>query len=301
MQTLSRRTFVKAGALGSAALAAGPITLLAEPKPKVDVWVFQGPDNRALMTHCMETIFANGGFGPAVKTLALKVNAGWERTPEQGANTHPELVDVFLEKAVASGVKVVMPEFPCHRAEKCFPASGLKAVADKHKVQMIDLRDNPSAYTEVAIPGGKTLKKERVAKAFVEADAIVNIPVAKHHGGAKLSICMKNWMGAVEGRKVWHQIGLHQCIADFCTYIKPAWSIVDATRCMTSKGPQGPSPDMLYPQQIILSKDQVAADTVATLLFHDDPCAAVNYLAIAGEMGIGETRISNMNIHRINV
>lgn len=300
MQAISRREFVKIGALSSAALAAGPSTLLAESKPKVDVWVFKGTDNRALMEKCMETLFANGGFGLNAKKVALKVNAGWERTPEQGANTHPELVDVFLEKALASGVKVVIPENPCHRAELSFTASGIQAVADKHKVKMVDLKTAKDAFVEVEIPKGKTLKKEKVACDFMEADAVVNMPVAKHHGGGTLTICMKNWMGAVEGRKVWHAIGLHQCIADFSTFMKPAWAIVDATRCMTSKGPQGPSPDMIYPQQVILSKDQVAADAVAALLFHDSPYN-VKYLAIAKEMGIGETDTANMNIHRIDV
>ncbi len=301
MQALSRREFVKIGAISSAALAAGPSTLLAQTKPKTDVWVFKGSDNRALMEKCMETLFANGGFGPKVKKVALKVNAGWERTPEQAANTHPELVDVFLEKALASGVKVVIPENPCSRAEKSFTASGIQAAADKHNVKMIDLKTDTKSFVEVDIPQGKTLKKEKVAREFLEADAVVNMPVAKHHGGGKLTICMKNWMGAVEGRKTWHVTGLHQCIADFSSFMKPTWAIVDATRCMTSKGPQGPSEDMIYPQQIILSKDQVAADTVAALLFHDDPCAAVNYLAIARDMGIGETDINRMNIHRITV
>jgi uncharacterized protein (DUF362 family) len=301
MQALSRREFVKIGAISSAALAAGPSTLLAESKPKVAVWVFQGPDNRALMEKCMETLFANGGFGPKVKKVALKVNAAWERTPEQAATTHPELVDVFLEKSLASGVKVVIPENPCHRAEKSFPASGIQAVADKHKVDMIDLKSAEDAFVEVEIPKGKILKTEKVAREFLEADAVVNMPIAKHHGGGKLTICMKNWMGAVEGRKTWHVTGLHQCIADFSSFMKPTWAIVDATRCMTSKGPQGPSPDMIYPQQIILSKDQVAADTVAALLFHDDPCEAVNYLRFAKEMGLGETDTANMNIHKISV
>jgi len=301
MQKLSRRDFVKAGAMGSAAVAAAPSIARAEPKPKTDVWIFKGADNKALMEKCMETLFANGGFGPNAKTVALKVNAAWERTPEQAANTHPELVDVFLEKALASGVKVVMPEHPCHRAEKSFPASGIQAVADKHNVKMIDLKTDTKSFVEVDLPLGKTLKKEKVAREFLDADAVVNMPVAKHHGGGKLTICMKNWMGAVEGRKMWHAKGLHQCIADFSSFMKPTWAIVDATRCMTSKGPQGPSEDMIYPQQVILSKDQVAADTVAALLFHDDPCDAINYLAIARDMRIGETDPANMNIHNIEV
>ncbi|MBI9021216.1 MAG: DUF362 domain-containing protein [Verrucomicrobia bacterium] len=301
MKKLSRREFVKTGALSSAALAALPHLAHAEEKQKTDVWVFTGSNNRALMTACMETLFNHGGFGPNAKKVALKVNAAWERTPEQAANTHPELVDVFLEKAIASGVKVVIPENPCHRAEKSFSASGLQAVADKHKVKMIDLKSAKNAFVEVKIPNGKTLTKEKVAREFLEADAVVNMPVAKHHGGGKLTICMKNWMGAVEGRKLWHAKGLHQCIADFSTFMKPTWAIVDATCCMTTKGPQGPSEDMIYPQQIILSRDQVAADVVAALLFHEDPCATINYLAIARDMGIGETDVRNMNIHHITV
>jgi uncharacterized protein (DUF362 family) len=111
---------------------------------------------------------------------------------------------------------------------------------------------------------------------------------------------MKNWMGAVKGRKLWHAKGLHQCIADFSSFMKPTWAIIDATRCMTSHGPQGPSENMIYPQLVILSRDLVAADTVASLLFHDSPYN-VKYLEIARDMGIGETEISNMNIHRIAV
>ena len=301
MENLSRRTFVKAGVAGTALLAATPCVSTATAKEKTDVWVFKGPDNRALMEACMKTIFENGGFGPNAKKVALKVNAAWYRTPEQAANTHPDLVDVFLEKAIESGVKVVMPEHPCHRAGKSFPASGIQDVADKHRVKMIDLKKAKKEFVEVEIPNGITLKKEKVARDFIEADAVVNMPIAKHHGGGTLTMCMKNWMGAVEGRKMWHAKGLHQCIADFSSFMKPTWAIIDATACMTSKGPQGPSPDMIYPHQLIVSKDQVAADTIAARLFHDDPLSVVNYLAIARDMGIGETEVSNMNIHRISV
>ncbi|MBC8207208.1 MAG: DUF362 domain-containing protein [Kiritimatiellales bacterium] len=300
MDNLSRRNFIKIGTAGSALLAAAPAALSAASKEKTDVWVFEGANNRALMEACMKTIFENGGFGPNAKKVALKVNAAWDRTPEQAANTHPELVDVFLEKALESGVTVVIPELPCQRAEKTFVNSGLQAVADKYKVKMIDLKNEKDAFVDVEIPNGKTLKKERIPRDFLEADAIVNMPIAKHHGGGTLTICMKNWMGTAEGRKFWHAKGLHQCIADFSSFMKPTWAIVDATSCMTSQGPQGPSEDMIYPQQVILSKDQVAADSVAALLFHDSPYA-VKYLEIARDMGIGETETVNMNIQRIKV
>lgn len=299
MKNLSRRDFTKLGVAGSAALAASPAVQAADTAA-TDVWIFQGSDNRALMNQCMDTIFANGGFGPKARKLALKVNAAWERTPEQAGNTHPELVDVFLERALASGISVIMPEHPCHRAAKSFPGSGIQQVADRHGVEMIDLKSKKKSFKEVKIPEGKTLTSEKVAKEFLDADAVVNMPVAKHHRGATLTMCMKNWMGAVEGRKMWHAKGLHQCIADFSTFMKPTWAIIDATRCMTTDGPQGPSENMIYPQQVILSKDQVAADVIVAMLFHKSPYE-IQYLEIARDMGIGETDISRMNIHRIDV
>ena len=90
------------------------------------------------------------------------------------------------------------------------------------------------------------------------------MPVAKHHGGATLTISMKNWMGAVDNntRRSWHRDGLHQCIADFSTYLKPHLVIVDATRIMLDHGPQGPG-KLAHPHEIIFSTDPAAADAYA--------------------------------------
>ncbi len=303
MQQLSRRNFVKAGALGSAVLAAGPSALLAESKPKTDVWVFKGPDNKTLMKKCMETLFANGGFGENVKKVALKPNAMFNRLPEEAAATHPDVVEGFLKAAADNGFKdFILPErFESSAGKNQLPErNGIGPVLSKYNVKLVPTKSADSHFKTIKIENAKSLKTVEVCTELLEADAVVNIPVAKHHGGAKLTIAMKNWMGVVKDPRWWHQNDLPQCIADFCLFMKPTWTIIDATRCMTSKGPGGPSPDMIYPQQVILSKDQVAADVVAALLFHDDPFGAVKYLAIAKEMKIGETDISNMNIQRID-
>ena len=41
-------------------------------------------------------------------------------------------------------------------------------------------------------------------------------------------------------------------------------------------------------------------DVIASRLFHDDPIAAVKYLAIAKEMRIGVADINNINVKRID-
>ena len=298
----TRRGFVKMGTVGTTvALTASAHPVSAAENDKVDVWVLHGTDNRKLMQKAMNIIQENGWLGKDVKTVALKVNAAWARTPEEGANTHPELMDVFIEGARKGGVeKILIPEHPCNNARIAFDRSGLQSVAKSHKCKMIDLASQQKSFREVAIPSGKKLKSAEVASEFLDADAVVNMPVAKHHSGATLSMAMKNWMGAIKDRRFWHRTDLHQCIADFSTFMKPTWTIIDATRCMLDSGPQGPANELKVPNLLIVSRDQVAADAYASSIFHDSPYT-IKYLKYAEEMGAGVVDQGKMNIHKIEV
>ena len=160
-ENATRRGFVKMGAVGTTiALAASSGSASAEDAGKTDVWVLHGTNNRKLMQKAMNIIQENGWFGNDVKTIALKVNAAWARTPEEGANTHPDLVDVFIEGAKKGGVKeVLVPEYPCNNAKIAFKRSGIETVAKKHKCKMIDLKTNQKSFREVQIPAGKKLKR----------------------------------------------------------------------------------------------------------------------------------------------
>ncbi|MFH0940187.1 MAG: DUF362 domain-containing protein [Planctomycetota bacterium] len=296
----TRRDFIGLG-IGAAAMTLTPSLLFGDEEDKKNVWVFHGKDKKKLIAACLKIISENGGFGKNAKKLALKVNAAWSRTPEQGANTHPELVDAFLGGVKEFGISdVILPENPCNRGAEAFKRSGIIAVVEKHQFKMIDLQAQKGHYTKTAIPKGKKLVEAMVAKDFLETDVVINMPVAKHHGGTMLSIAMKNWMGAVEDRGFWHKNTIHQCIADFATLLQPRWTIVDATRIMIDHGPQGPTKNMKYPDIVILSKDQVAADAYASTLFLDKP-SKVEYIRIAGEMKIGENDIARMNIIKKDV
>lgn len=309
---INRRDFLRRALLSGGALlalpgvsrtgwAAADAEAAATAGPRAEVWVFHGPDRRKLMAKALATIDANGGFGRNVKRMAVKVNAAWARTPEVGANTNPELLDAFLAGARAAGVsELVLPENPCARAEETFARSGLLAAARQNQATLYNLQTAKKAYTQQTLPHAKKLQKAMVAKDFLEADAVVNLPVAKHHGGATLSMAMKNWMGAVEDRGFWHRNDLHQCIADFSGFIKPVWTLVDATRCMMDSGPQGPARQVKTPNLLILSRDPVAADAYAATLFLDSPLK-VGYLKLAGEQGLGVVDVALMKIHAVEV
>ena len=303
-RTVTRRDLIRMGVAGGGAiLLADRIGLGAEAAPgKTDVWVFHGEDKKKLMQACLKQIADSGGFGKDVKKLTLKVNCAWWRTAEQGANTNPVLVDTFLKGCKAQGVKeLVMPEHPVDAASKSFPKSGLLDVAKANNVPMIDLRSDEKLFKEVQVPKGKSLKKAEVGKHFLETDALVNMPVAKHHGSARLTMAMKNWMGAVRDRRFFHRNTLTQCIADISSLLKPTWTITDATRIMLDRGPKGPSRNMKKLDLLILSRDQVAADVYTSTLFPGVGPGKVKYLKIAAEMKLGTTDLSKMTIHKIEV
>ncbi len=129
----------------------------------------------------------------------------------------------------------------------------------------------------------------------------INVPVLKNHGGANMTITMKNLMGMVWDRKFWHANDLNQCIADFPMYRKPDLNIVDAYRVMKRNGPRGVSVDDIITMKAqIITTDMVAADTAACKLFGIDP-AAVKYIALAEQLGLGTSDLDKLNISRIKV
>jgi uncharacterized protein (DUF362 family) len=70
---------------------------------------------------------------------------------------------------------------------------------------------------------------------------VINIPVARHHSIAKLTLSMKNWMGIMGGT----QNGIHQwpdeSIVDISMTIKPTLTILDTVRILTATGLRGQS------------------------------------------------------------
>jgi len=161
--------------------------------------------------------------------------------------------------------------------------------------------NDESFFRDVTIPGGKQLKQAKVHELVLNSDVFINIPVLKHHGGAQITISMKNLMGIVWDRRYWHRNDLQQCIADMCTYRKPDLNIVDAYRVMMQNGPRGVSEDdIVLMKSLIVSPDMVAADTAAARLFGATP-AQIGHIRIAHEMGIGNMELENQSIHRIVV
>lgn len=300
MSAMSRRDFLKASAVGAAAGLWMPSRLLAaDAKERVAVWVVEGTDLPAMVARGIAEAGGWKTFVRAGKGAVIKPNVAFNSGPEQGANTHPALVRAVIEGCRAAGAsQVLIPENPLADFEEICAKSGIGEAARKAGAEL-RLLNKAGQFREVTIPQGRKLKRAAVAIDVLDADCLVNMPVAKHHGGATLSLGMKNWMGSVQDRGFWHRNDLHQCIADFSTFLKPTLVLADATRIMTTNGPRGPG-KIERPNQIVIGRDPVAVDAYCATLFGKKPFD-IGYIRIAHEMGVGVGDLDQVNVVRIKV
>lgn len=246
-----------------------------------------------------------GGMQRFVKkgqVVLVKPNIGFEKTPEQGANTNPDLVQKIIESAYAAGAaKVYVFDHPNISTDsiKCYQLSGIERVAHKTGATLEISREE--LYQEVIIPKAKTLTTVKVYKKYLEADVVINVPVLKHHASTKMTAALKNLMGVVWDRKSWHRIGLHESIAEFSLLRKPELTIIDAYRVIYRNGPRGiTADDIWFNKMLLLSTDPVLADTAAAKILGINP-HEVKYLQEAAKLGIGSMDLGKNRIQRIRL
>ncbi len=310
---MKRRDFFRAGAV--MALAGGvnfdhlyaaleSNNMMVESAP--DMVAVMGGEPTAMLDKALE---AMGGISKYVKkgqTVVIKPNIGWDKKPEFAANTNPELIRALIKKCLDAGAKkVTIFDHTCDNWQKCYQSSGIEKAAKEAGAVVVPGNDEVY-YKSVSLPKGVKLKSVKIHQALIESDVWFNVPVLKNHGGAKMSIAMKNYMGIVWDRGFFHDNDLQQCIADICTWEKkPALNIVDAYRCMRKHGPQGRSvADTAVLKSLIASPDMVAADTAAIKLFNQVEqmdIASVGHIANGEKLKLGTQNIDKLNIKRIKI
>jgi len=309
---MKRRDFIKASAaVGVAALTFDKLQaaitknqLMVETAP--DMVAVMGGEPTQLLERALQEM---GGIEKYVKkgqSVVIKPNIGWDKKPDFGANTNPELVDALIKQCFKAGAKkVTVFDHTCDNWQKCYSSSGIEQTAKAAGATVLPGNDE-TYYKEVAIPQGVKLKSAKIHQALLDADVWFNVPVLKNHGGARMTIAMKNYMGIVWDREYFHSNDLQQCIADICTWEKrPALNIVDAYRCVRKNGPQGRSiSDASVLKTLIVAKDIVAVDTAAVGLFNQVETMdikSVGHIANGEKLKLGTQDLSKLNIKRIKI
>lgn len=275
MPPCSRRDFIKGLAAGSA-LALSPLPLLAaDDTPRaLAIARWQGEAlgettlDAAAARLTERAIAAVGGMGRFVTKgdrVWVKPNIGWNRSPAQAANTHPAVVGALVRLCLEAGAgSVRVGDHPCQEPRQTYATSGIGAAVKAAGGEMVTL--DPARCRRVAV-GGARLKEWELFPEILEADLVINAPIAKHHGLSRTTACMKNYMGVVGGnRSVWHQ-DFATCLVDITAFMKPRLCVLDATRVLLHHGPQGGNlEDVATPGLVAAGADIVALDALAAEL-----------------------------------
>jgi len=249
-------------------------------------------------------IAALGGMKQFVskgQTVVVKPNIGWDRTPEMGANTNPELVGRIVEHCLEAGAsRVYVFDHTCDEWRACYRNSGIEKAASDAGASVVPA-NSERYYQDVEIPKGRRLTAAKEHELILESDVLINVPILKHHGGSSITVSMKNLMGNVWDRRFYHRNNLHQCITDYTTYRQPDLNVVDAYRVMMRNGPRGVSvEDVVTMEAQVISTDIVAADAASSLMFGLQP-TEVGHIRLGEEMGIGTMQLDNLNISRLRM
>jgi uncharacterized protein (DUF362 family) len=248
---------------------------------------------RALVRQALENLGGIQRFVGRQDVVVVKPNIAWDRTPEQAANTNPELVAEVVRQCWSAGAKrVIVTDVSCNEARRCFHRSGIDAAARAEGAEVV--LPDPELFREVDM-GGVVLKSWPVFTPFLEADKILNLPIAKHHELTGATLGMKNWYGILGGQRNRLHQQIHQSLADLASFMLPTLTIMDCYRVLLRNGPTGGNlEDVALKKTVVAGTDPVALDAyVAKAYWNLDP-EHLPYLQMAAGRDLGTVEFDKL-------
>jgi len=217
--------------------------------------------------------------------VVIKPNIGWERTPAQGANTHPVIVAALVRACRDSGARrVVVTDCPVRKSRAAFERSGILAAAREAGAEVVI----PEESRLVKVVISARLGVWDVLEPFALATKIINVPVAKRHPALGYSCGMKNWLGITNMLRLEFHNDLQRSIAELAALMRPTLTVVDASRILLANSPDGGSlDDVKRLHAIAAGTDPVAMDAWGAEQTGVTRDAMPEFLALTERMGLG--------------
>lgn len=302
---ITRRAILKTGTVltASSILASGGLgdfmekVALASPLP--DLTAVQGTDNYRNTIKVVEMLGGMSRFVSKQSRVGLLINSNQDNP---GTYVKPEIVLAVIRMCLEAGAKEIgLFKRPDRSYWRRTP------LAQQYSNEIDALRSIGDNYVSVPIPHGRSLKTAEVARALLDWDVFINMPIAKDHTAVRFTGTMKNMMGLTSsstnhffhfgsGSSGWYDDVefLSQCIADVNLVRRPDLVVFDGAEMVTTNGPSGPG-KLIHPQKIFAGTDAVAADVYGANLLG---LVGEDILAtrMAHEHGMGQIQLSKVTI-----
>jgi uncharacterized protein (DUF362 family) len=274
-----------------------------------------GDDPEALVRAAVAAIGGMGRFVPAGAKVLIKPNICFVgRKPEYAVTTNPYVVAGLVRLALGAGAASVrVLDYPFYGSSKeTYLSSGIQEQVEAAGGVMVitstfykdsngtKIMVDYNKWIPQTVPHGVQLKSFEIIDEVLNADVLINVPIAKTHDTTRLTLGMKNLMGVILNRNTMH-VNLGQRIADLTSLIQPRLTVVDAVRILVANGPSGGGDlnNVRKIDTVIVSPDIVAADSYATTLFGLQP-SDIAYILAGAAMGLGRMDIQNLNVKEIS-
>ena len=260
-------------------------TVAADPMLP-EMAIIQGGEPTQLARQAVEELGGMRRFISRGDVVLVKPNIGWDRTPEQAANTNPDVVAENVRQCSNAGAKrVIVTDVSCNDARRCFQRSGIAEAAKLAGADVI--LPEPSRFKEVDLQG-EVLHAWPVFDPFLNVDKVINIPIAKHHGLTGTTLGMKNWYGMLGGQRNQLHQKIHESLVDLADFVRPTLTLIDCYRILVRNGPTGGNlEDVLLKKTLVAGTDPVALDAYVAKAYWNMDVDALPYLKMAASRGLG--------------
>jgi uncharacterized protein (DUF362 family) len=266
------------------------------PDPALpDLAVSQGDDPRGLLRRAIDDLGGIRRFIGRGDVVVIKPNVAWDRTPPQAANTNPDVVAEMALLCREAGAKsVIVTDVSIHDPRRAFERSGIAQAARAAGAEVV--LPEPRRFRRVDL-GGEVLGVWPVFQPFLEADKMINMPIAKHHSLTGVTLGIKNWYGILGGqRRRLHQ-RIHESLADLAAFMRPTLTVLDAWRVLLRNGPTGGNlEDVALKKTLIAGTDPVALDAWAARAWWNLDAQQLPYLKLASARGLGTAEFDKLRI-----
>jgi uncharacterized protein (DUF362 family) len=300
---MDRRKFLKMTAVAGIGMAI-PGNLFhfvrnIEAAEGADLIVAKGSSPAQTTRAALEALGGMKRFIAKGDVVVVKPNIGWDRTPEYAATTNPDVVGTVIKLCYEAGAKKVKVfDHTVNNAKRCYTQSGIFEAARVSGAEISYIDDR--RFRDVPL-NGIALKSWPLYSDILEADKVINIPIAKTHGLAGLTLSMKNWMGVMGGSRGRIHQRLDESLVDVAKVIRPALTVLDAVRILTAGGPQGGNlSNVKILNTIVIGTDQVAVDSYGATLFGMKG-SDLGVVRLAHKAGLGRMDLSGIKIKRIHI
>jgi len=219
--------------------------------------------------------------------------------PEYAATTNPQVIAALVSLCLGAGAKRVrVMDSPFGgTAEQAYKISGIEEAVKAAGGEM-ELMSS-FKFGRTAIPQGQDIAEWPVYQDALQA-VLIDVPIAKHHSMARLTLGAKNLMGLIQDRGSIHR-NMGQRLADLSSLFRPALTVVDAVRILMDNGPTGGDlNDVKQTDLVIASHDIVAADAYATRLFGLQP-SDISYIGASARMGLGTMDLAGVRVEELSL